>query len=89
MNSLPKQTFNFCSLHQLESATEESHSKQQLSKLNKTSLHLCVALYHSLCNHQGNMFEQRAINPIYYTLSSNPGTCAVKPGLPSSFPAPN
>lgn len=60
-----------------------------ISQLNKTSLHLCIALYHSLCNYQGDMFEQRAINPIYYTLSSNPRTCAVKPGLSPCFPSPN
>lgn len=60
-----------------------------ISQLNKASLHLCIALYHSLCNYQGDMFEQRAINPIYYTLSSNPRTCAVKPGLSPCFPSPN
>lgn len=39
-----------------------------------TSNHLGVALHHSLWNQQPNMSEQGAINPIYYTLRSNPRT---------------
>ena len=85
-------TFFFVNCHRKKAKTNSSKSCVFLlwiSVLNKMSTHLYLTLDHSLCKCQWEMHEQGTINPIYYTLSSDPGICVVKPGLLPCSPVQN